>query len=175
MALTEKQSRFVEAYVGKAKFNKTKAALLAGYSEKTAYNIGWENVRKREISEAIALRLKESAMSADEVLMHLGKIARNDVAPDYFIRGDGTINKTRTKEYGFLIKAISYTVKGTVSKIEMYDSMKAKELMAKHFGLLTDKIEHSWQDRLPDNTNEVEVKKQFQEMLNQAREKSEVE
>lgn len=44
MALTEKQARFVAEYL--VDLNATEAARRAGYSEKTAYAIGFENLRK---------------------------------------------------------------------------------------------------------------------------------
>ena len=49
--LTDKQKRFVEEYL--VDLNATQAAIRAGYSEKTAYSIGVENLRKPEIKKAI--------------------------------------------------------------------------------------------------------------------------
>ncbi len=50
--LTAKQRRFVEEYV--VDHNATQAAIRAGYSAKTAYSIGHENLKKPEIAAAIA-------------------------------------------------------------------------------------------------------------------------
>ena len=50
--LTAKQRRFVEAYDGNAR----KAAIAAGYSEKTAEVIGHENLRKPKILAEIKAR-----------------------------------------------------------------------------------------------------------------------
>ena len=50
--LTTKQARFVDAYCG----NATEAALVAGYSPKTAAFIGAENLKKPKISAAIKER-----------------------------------------------------------------------------------------------------------------------
>lgn len=50
--LTAKQAAFVEAYAG----NATEAALQAGYSKKSAYSIGNENLNKPEIQKAIKER-----------------------------------------------------------------------------------------------------------------------
>ena len=50
--LTPKQNRFVEEYL--IDLNATKAAVRAGYSEKTARQIGSENLSKPAIQEAIA-------------------------------------------------------------------------------------------------------------------------
>jgi len=51
--LTVKQRKFVNAYDG----NASRAALAAGYSEKTAHQMGYENLKKPEIIEAIKKRL----------------------------------------------------------------------------------------------------------------------
>lgn len=50
--LTQKQKRFVEEYKQNGG-NATQAAIKAGYSEKTAYAIGEENLRKPEIKAAL--------------------------------------------------------------------------------------------------------------------------
>lgn len=50
--LTPKQQRFCEEYV--VDFNATQAAIRAGYSPKTAYEIGHQNLKKLEITEVIA-------------------------------------------------------------------------------------------------------------------------
>ena len=68
--MTEKQKLFCEEYL--ISLNATQAAIKAGYSEKTAYSIGNENLKKPEIQEYIQKRLKEKedALIAkqDEVL-----------------------------------------------------------------------------------------------------------
>jgi phage terminase small subunit len=51
--LTKKQRAFVEEYKTNGG-NGTQAAIKAGYSEKTAYSIGSENLSKPEIREALA-------------------------------------------------------------------------------------------------------------------------
>jgi phage terminase small subunit len=49
--LTSKQEAFVREYA--IDKNATQAAIRAGYSEKTAYSIGQENLNKPEIAKAI--------------------------------------------------------------------------------------------------------------------------
>ncbi len=51
MPLTPKQAAFVAEYVKDS--NATQAAIRAGYSEKTAGAIGFENLQKPEIIEAL--------------------------------------------------------------------------------------------------------------------------
>ena len=71
--MTEKQKLFCEEYL--ISLNATQAAIKAGYSKKTAYSIGNENLKKPEIQEYIQKRLKEKedALIAkqDEVLKTL--------------------------------------------------------------------------------------------------------
>lgn len=52
MKLTLKQQRFIQFYDG----NATQAAIKAGYSKKTAYAIGVENLSKPQLASAIAKR-----------------------------------------------------------------------------------------------------------------------
>lgn len=76
--LTRKQQVFVDEYL--KCWNAAEAARRAGYSEKSAYNIGWENVRKPEIKAAIEARLDEVHMSSDEALKLLADMARGDLS-----------------------------------------------------------------------------------------------
>ena len=47
--LTAKQERFVQEYL--VDLNATQAAIRAGYSRKTAYSIGEENLKKPDIQD----------------------------------------------------------------------------------------------------------------------------
>lgn len=68
--MTPKQERFVEEYL--IDLNATQAAIRAGYSARTAYSIGEENLRKPEIAAAIdeakAERAAEAGINARWVL-----------------------------------------------------------------------------------------------------------
>jgi len=74
--LTPKQHRFVEEYL--IDLNLTKAAVRAGYSEKTARQIGSENLSKPAIQEAIAEAKRERSeatkIDAEYVLRRLHQI-----------------------------------------------------------------------------------------------------
>lgn len=59
MALNPRQQAFADYYIECG--NATEAAKRAGYSEKTAYSVGNENLRKPEISSYIAARMAEIA------------------------------------------------------------------------------------------------------------------
>ena len=74
--LTEKQKRFIDYYIETA--NATESAKRAGYSGKTAKNIGAENLTK--LNAFIQKRLEEKQnsriASQDEVLEYLTKVMR---------------------------------------------------------------------------------------------------
>ena len=55
--MTDKQQRFVAEYL--VDMNAKQAAISAGYSQKTAYSIGNELLRKPEISQAIDAAMTE--------------------------------------------------------------------------------------------------------------------
>ena len=68
--LTPKQRRFIEEYL--IDLNATQAAIRAGYSEKTAYSIGQENLRKPVIAEAIAAAKTTDPGAPFAVILHIG-------------------------------------------------------------------------------------------------------
>ena len=75
--LTTKQERFCQEYL--VDFNATRAAKRAGYSQKTAYSIGNENLSKPEIKTRIEKRVKELALSADETTKLITDIAKSSL------------------------------------------------------------------------------------------------
>ncbi len=80
MALTLKQRRFADFFIELD--NATEAAKKAGYSPKTAYAIGCENLKKPEIKAYIAQRLaqieRESIASINEVMKFYTKVMRGE-------------------------------------------------------------------------------------------------
>tara|TARA_R110000824_G_scaffold155602_1_gene328390 strand:+ start:1452 stop:1826 length:375 start_codon:yes stop_codon:yes gene_type:complete len=57
--LTDKQERFVSEYL--IDLNATQAAIRAGYSENCASETGYENLRKPQIADAIAIAKRDAA------------------------------------------------------------------------------------------------------------------
>lgn len=78
--LTPKQRRFVEEYL--IDLNATQAAIRAGYSARTARQIGEENLSKPDIASAIQTsmheRAKRTKVTADRVVEELWAIATAD-------------------------------------------------------------------------------------------------
>jgi len=79
--LTNKQKVFVSEYL--KCWNASEAARRAGYSEKTAYAIGSELLRKPEIKAVVDTCLQEIQMSADEAMVRNTQVGRGDLG-DFF-------------------------------------------------------------------------------------------
>ena len=146
--LTPKQQAFVDAYVGEAKGNATKAALDAGYSPKTAYSIAHENLKKPEIAQAISDRTSEFAMSPEEILANLADVGRNSsIVPliDAHAYGKPTFNLVgadgQLKPETRFIK--SMTVTDDSVKVELHDKIAALVQLGKYHKLWTERTETS--------------------------------
>lgn len=79
--LTPKQKAFADYFIESG--NMTDAAKKAGYSEKTAYKMGAENLKKPHIAAYIAERIlpteEKRIASADEVMEFLTAVMRGEV------------------------------------------------------------------------------------------------
>lgn len=129
MGMTEKQKRFCDEYL--IDLNATQAAIRAGYSERTAYSIGTENLRKPEISAYINSRMeekkKELIADQDEVLKYLTSVMRGESTSEEIVvegTGDGCS-----------------TARAIEKAPSEKDRLKAAELLGKRYGLYTERIE----------------------------------
>lgn len=125
--LTEKQKRFAEEYL--IDLNATQAAIRAGYSPKTAYSIGEQNLRKLEVRAYIDARLaeirSEKTADAQEVLEYLTAVMRGGETEETLrLAGDGVQEVTE----------IAVSAK---------ERLKAAELIGRRFGMFTDKAQVS--------------------------------
>lgn len=167
--LTPKQRAFVREYL--IDLNATQAAIRAGYSEKTAYSIGEENLRKPEIAAAIEAAMKNRAertdITADRILKELAKIGFADIRkaikwqgtlvteednPDggdtLVIKNVVTNNVTLISseeiddETAAAISEISQNSTGGI-KLKLHDKRAALVDMGKHLGMFTEKVQLS--------------------------------
>lgn len=135
--LTVKQRRFIDYYIQSG--NASEAARKAGYSPKTAYSMGVENLRKPQVQAAIATRLAEldSERTADtkEILEYLTAVMRGDAEEEV------VVNVGTGKGYSQAQK-----VKAQVSAKER---IKAAELLAKVHGMFVTRQEVELNGSLP--------------------------
>lgn len=140
--LTDKQKRFCEEYV--IDWNATNAALKAGYSKKTAYSIGNENLKKPEIQDYIEEIQKDLAklcgVSAARNILELKKIAFSSM---HHYKSDWMTEKEFSQisdDDKCAISAIDYTIKHTeygeerIVKFKLHDKHKAIETLNKMLG-----------------------------------------
>ncbi|MCX6057753.1 MAG: terminase small subunit [Chloroflexi bacterium] len=146
--LSRKQQIFIDEYL--KCFNATAAALLAGYSEKSAHQIGWENLSKSEIKEKIQGRLAEVHMSSEEALKLTSDIARGDIALLVDVNGKFDMQFAQQNGLTKLIK--KYKQKTTTKlklggadsetqelEIELYDAQAALRDILKVHGKYIDR------------------------------------
>jgi phage terminase small subunit len=182
MSLTAKQKRFCDEYL--IDLNATQAAIRAGYSEKTAYRTGADNLRKPQIEEYIAKRQKELSRSTEitqeRVIKELALIAFSNNA-DYahvvekkmkaevdgalvdVLDEDGkpvmyrTVEPVLTEELTEEQKrALAVIKKGREGlEVKSCDKVKALELLGKHLGIFTDKIEANVNDTTRSELSEL--------------------
>ena len=147
--LTAKHQRFVEDYL--IDLNATQAAIRAGY-KKTEYtdtnaNKLLENTRIREaIDKAMAERSKRTGINQNRVIQELARIAF--VNPQNVINAeDGSVREDATEDDLACIQAVKVkTMSGDKGcseerEVRLNDKMKALELLGKHLGMFTDKVE----------------------------------
>lgn len=139
--MTEKQKLFCEEYL--IDLNATQAALRAGYSEKTAYSIGNENLKKPEIQEYIQKRLKEKedALIAkqDEVLKTLTAVMRREKLETVVVTC-----KARKSHYDDKGKKVTDEAEQPICveiPTKVSDVNKAAEMLGKYYALFTDKTQ----------------------------------
>ena len=122
--MNARQKRFCDEYL--IDCNAKQAAIRAGYSPKTAYSIGNENLNKPELKDYIDEQLEK---------IHSAKIADAEEVMKYLtsvMRGEHTEQ---------VLKLIGEGVQ-TVTDIDVSakERLKAAELIGKRYGLFTDKV-----------------------------------
>ena len=158
--LTEKQKRFCDEYL--IDLNATQAAIRAGYSEKTAYRTGADNLIKPQIRKYMAERQsaiqKRTEITQDMVLKELAaigfangadfakvieKIAKDEFGnivmdqetgePIKYKTVDLTLTDELPEEKKKALAGIKHGKYGVV--VETCDKVKALELLGKHLGM----------------------------------------
>lgn len=146
MSLTAKQQRFVEEYL--VDLNATQAAIRAGYSEDTAKEIGYENLTKPHIAEAIQAamdeRAKRTEITADRVLQELAKLGFSNMSDYYDESGNLIPPHQLPKHLAAAIQEVQEEQVGPAvkRKYKLSDKRGSLELLGKHLKLFTDKVEH---------------------------------
>lgn len=127
--MTPKQRRFCDEYL--IDLNATQAAIRAGYSKRSAKQIGEENLSKHDLKKYIDSRMaeKESELIADqdEVLKYLTAVMRGQTKAEVVV----------VENIGDYMSQARTMQKAPDEK----ERLRAAELLGKRYGLYTDRIE----------------------------------
>ncbi len=148
---TPKQQRFVEEYLVDP--NAAQAAIRAGYSAKTAKEIGYENLTKPHIQVAIqeakAERSARTQVSQDLVIEEYARLAFLD--PRKFFNADGSLKHiTKLDDDSAAALAsmeinlvrVDQNTESSTAKIKFWDKSRNLNDLAKHLGMFEkDKIQ----------------------------------
>ena len=158
--LNEKQKLFVDEYL--TDLNATQAAIRAGYSQKTANEQGnrlLANVSiQAEIQKRMADRKKRLELSQDDIVCQLRKIADvnikdflsfrtektkigTDILSGEPIFGYAHVVELRNSDEvdGNLISEVNLGKDGQL-KFKLHDKVRALELLGKHTGIFSDRL-----------------------------------
>ena len=146
--LTTKQKCFIEEYL--LDLNATQAAIRAGYSARNADKISSELMGKTRVSEAIkekmAERSRRTGINQDRVIQELARVAF--VNPQNVIDTEtGKIKPEASEDDLACIQSVKVKKTETARtttverEVKLADKMKALELLGKHLGMYTDKID----------------------------------
>ena len=161
--MDDKRARFIAEYL--IDKNATQAAIRAGYSQKTARSQGQRLLTNADVAHAIAeqaaKQLERADLTAQRILEEMRRLALSDVRGLFDQDGNLRPIHTLTPEQAAAIASLEVVKKNvaagdghvdTIHKVKVWDKTRALEMLAKHFGLLVEKLEHSgsialkWQD-----------------------------
>lgn len=166
VGLTPMQAAFVGHYI--VEKNATDAAKKAGYSAKSASQLGYQLLQIPSVSTAIEKKFQMQArrldLSADRVLQEIMRVALADISQAYDEEGNlkpvhEIPEDVRRAIVGIETETLPALQENTplegeeqvreevlipsVKKVKFADKNRALELLAKHLKLLTEKVEHT--------------------------------
>ena len=161
--LTQRKALFVAEY--RKDLNATKAAIRAGYSPKTANQAGARLLVDVKIRKVLARHTQESlddaGVSADRVLKEIARLAFSDVRSLFDAQGNLKPLHTLTDHEAAAIASCEVIIKNAeagdghmdrVYKLKVWDKPKNLEMLAKHLGLLIERVQvkgdmtYGWKD-----------------------------
>lgn len=145
---------FADAYIGYGFRKQTRAAIDAGYSERSAYNQASRLMKNDEIRAYIKAKLAELGMGAEEVLVRLAEQARaeyseffklveipkNDDCPlgGFDIQFDFEACKAANKLH--LIKQVKHDRNGNI-EVHFHDAQSALVNIGRHHSIFKDRTD----------------------------------
>lgn len=152
--LTPKQAAFVKEYL--IDLNATKAAVRAGFSERTA-NVQVARLLalphvKAAIEAEMAKREERTEITQDRVLQELARVGFSDIRKLFTESGHLKRPEDWDDDAAAFVSSIEVVVRKVpggdenevehVHKVKLWDKNSALEKIARHLGMLTQKVEH---------------------------------
>jgi len=153
-ALNARQRRFVEEYL--LDLNATQAAIRSGYSKKTAYCMGHENLKKPEIAAAIQAEIdaqsKRTQVTRDMVIREMSRLAFSNIRKFAKWNDDGvklTDSEELNEDETACVSEVSQSKfsggsedrpwERTEVKFKLHSKDRALDMLGKHFGIFDEK------------------------------------
>lgn len=189
MSFTPKQQIFIKEYL--IDKNGTRAAIAAGYSEKSAYAMAHENLKNPKIRDAIQAELnkhlEKAEVTVERIIQELAAIAFVDIRrafdddgnllpireiPEDIARAIGGIDVSSS-----MIKGDEGEYKAEIlKKLKLIDKKGALELLGKNLRMFIDKVEHTGKDGedLFENVTDTDLARKVAFILTKPTENKEV-
>ena len=143
--MRQRERDFVLNYIANG-FKGTEAAVMAGFSPRSAHVQATRLLKKDKVRSAIEALMRDKVMGANEALYRLSMHARADVTTFLGL----SIDEIKKRQDSWLIKKIKATtvrhgdalVEERV-EIEVHDPQSALGLIGKHLQLFVDRVEHT--------------------------------
>jgi phage terminase small subunit len=149
VALRPRHARFVQEYL--VDLNATQAAIRAGYSAKTAEQAGYRLLRNVQIAAAVRegqqAQWAKAELSASRVLEELRRVSLVNIRG--LFQADGQLKPVTewSDEQLAAVASVDIVIvergdapPARVHKLRLWNKVAALDTLAKHFGLLTEKI-----------------------------------
>lgn len=161
--LTPKQAAFVKEYL--IDLNGAQAAIRAGFSERTARTKASQLLDLPHVKEAIeaemAKRAERTEITQDRVLQELARVGFSDIRKIFTETGQLKHPAEWDDDTAAFVSSVEVVVRKVpgsdedevehIHKVKLWDKNSALEKIARHLGMLNDKmkVEHSGVDGAP--------------------------
>jgi len=163
--MNARQQKFCDEYLRTG--DVTQSAIAAGYSPKTAYSIGSENLKKPEIFQYLEKFRKDLAqatmITVERVVSELTKVAFSDIGEVMEVEG----NELRIKNLSELSANVRACVSeinetenkyGTRRSVKLHSKLTALDMLMKHLGgyiTINDMIDKMTEQQLEELTDKL--------------------
>ena len=139
--------KFIEQYI--LTLNATDSAIIAGYSERSAYSTGHRLLKNAEVQKKLqkerAMARKKFEINQEKVLNELARIGFGLTTDLISIDEEGNVTfkniddldedqKAMISEFTS-IRSVNGDIVTTTTKVRVYDKLKALEMLSRHLGL----------------------------------------